>query len=104
MARPQRLTSAEIQIAFDDEAMRTAFPPILSPELLAQLLGLSVSTIYLWIAKGKLAGAVTKVGKHRLIWRNRAIETLFTRGISKNPQASIKSFGGYTNDNKSDVE
>jgi excisionase family DNA binding protein len=83
MARPQRLTTDEIQIAFEDEATRRAFPPILSPEQFANLFGISVSTAYHWISKGLLKGAVTKIGKHRRILRNRAIEILFNRNQAK---------------------
>lgn len=84
MARTHRLTSDEIQIAFDEKAMQNQYPPILTPELFAQLFGISVSTTYFWIANGLLKGAVTKVGKHRRIWRNRAIEILFNRNLPKN--------------------
>ena len=83
MARTQRLTAAEIQVAFDEEAMRQKFGPILSPEQFATLFGISTSTTYYWIAAGRLKGAVTKIGKHRFIWRNRAIEILFNRNQPK---------------------
>ena len=83
MARPQRLTSNEIQLAFDEKAMQEQYPPILSPEQFAKLFDISVSTTYFWIAEGRLKGAVTKVGKHRRIWRNRAIEILFNRNLPK---------------------
>jgi excisionase family DNA binding protein len=86
MARTQRLTSDEIQLAFDDKAMQAQFPPVLSPEQFAQLFGISVSTTYFWISQGLLKGAVTKVGKHRRIWRNRAIEILFNRNQPKEQQ------------------
>jgi excisionase family DNA binding protein len=83
MARPQRLTADEIQRAFGDEAARAKFPPILSPEQFAELFGVSVSTTYFWISQGLLRGAITKVGKHRRIWRNRAVEILFNRNQPK---------------------
>jgi excisionase family DNA binding protein len=57
--------------------MADRFPAILAPAQLAQLLGLSVKTIYEWIAKGRLDGAFRKRGKHVLIWRDRAIDLLF---------------------------
>jgi excisionase family DNA binding protein len=79
MAKPQQLRTPEIQQAFDEEVIKAAYPPILSPEQFAQLFGISVSTTYFWISKGLLKGAVTKVGKHRRIWRNRAIEIIFNR-------------------------
>jgi len=52
-------------------------PVIVSPVQLASLLGLSVKTVYEWIAKGRLDGAFRKRGKHVLIWRDRAIDLLF---------------------------
>jgi excisionase family DNA binding protein len=52
-------------------------PPILSPAQLAALAGLSPSTIYEWITKGRLDRAFRKRGKHVLIWRDRAIDILF---------------------------
>src|SRR5262249_52355420 len=52
-------------------------PVIVSPAQLASLLGLSVKTVYEWIAKGRLDGAFRKRGKHVLIWRDRAIDLLF---------------------------
>ncbi len=52
-------------------------PPILSPNQLAELLGLSVKTIYEWVARGRLDGAFRKRGKHCLIWRDRALNILF---------------------------
>ena len=65
--------------------MQEKYPPILSPEQFAELFGISVSTTYFWISKGLLKGATTIVGKHRRIWRNRAIEILFNRNLPKNP-------------------
>jgi hypothetical protein len=53
------------------------FPVILSPAKLAELLQLSPKTIYDWLARGRLDGAFRKRGKHILIWRDRAIDTLF---------------------------
>jgi excisionase family DNA binding protein len=50
---------------------------IVSPKELAALLGLSVKTIYEWIAKGYLNGALRKRGKHNLILRDRALQQVF---------------------------
>ena len=52
-------------------------PPIVSPTGLAEVLGLSVKTVYEWIARGRLDGAFRKRGKHVLIWRDRVIEEIF---------------------------
>ena len=63
---------------------RSSTRPSLCPlEQFAKLFDISVSTTYFWISKGLLKGAVTKVGKHRRIWRNRAIEIIFNRNLPK---------------------
>ncbi|MDB5306933.1 MAG: hypothetical protein JWO38_1135 [Gemmataceae bacterium] len=54
------------------------FPPVLSPRQLAELLGRSPKTVYEWMARGRLDGAYRKRGKHALIWRDKALEILFT--------------------------
>ncbi len=74
--RARKLSKAEIQQAFADGS-GAQFPPILSPAQLAELLNLSVKTIYDWIANGRLDGAFRKRGKHNLIWRDRALALLF---------------------------
>lgn len=70
--RPKPLSDDEIRAAIPTDT-----PPILSPQQLAVLLGLSVKTIYEWIARGRLDGAFRKRGKHNLIWRDRAFKILF---------------------------
>jgi excisionase family DNA binding protein len=74
--RSRQLSKDEIQQAFA-EGSGAQFPPILNVAQLAELLQISVKTIYEWIAKGRLDGAFRKRGKHHLIWRDRAIEILF---------------------------
>jgi len=66
----------EIERAFA-ESSNSKTGPILSPQQLAELLNLSVKTIYEWIARGRLDGAFRKRGKHNLIWRDRALNTVF---------------------------
>lgn len=65
---------ADLQKSFGPDS---GVPAILSPHQLAELLGLSVKTIYEWIAKGRLDGAFRKRGKHNLIFRDRALSLLF---------------------------
>lgn len=74
--RSRQLSKDEIQQAFA-EGRGAQFPPILNVAQLAELLQISVKTVYKWIAKGRLDGAFRKRGKHHLIWRDRAIEILF---------------------------
>ncbi|MAT69394.1 MAG: DNA-binding protein [Planctomycetaceae bacterium] len=52
-------------------------PEIVSPDQLAQLLRISVNTVYAWIAAGRLDGCFRKRGKHNLIVRARAIDRIF---------------------------
>ena len=68
-----KLTDQEIAEAFSSTG-DASIPPILSPQQLADLVGLSVKTIYEWISKGRLDGTFRKRGKHCLIWRDRAIK------------------------------
>jgi excisionase family DNA binding protein len=72
----KKLTHAEIQRALTREG-EVAIPPIISPAQLAALLGLSVKTIYEWIARGRLDGCYRKRGKHALIWRDRVFDLIF---------------------------
>jgi excisionase family DNA binding protein len=74
--KKSHLTPDEIARPFTGE-LGGQFPPILSPEQLAHLLGKSVKTVYDWMAKGRLEGAYRKRGKHALIWRDRALDILF---------------------------
>ena len=75
-SRSTRLSQQEIRHAFADGAAAEV-PVILSPQQLAGLLGLSVRTVYEWIAKGRLDGAFRKRGKHILIWRDKVIDVIF---------------------------
>jgi excisionase family DNA binding protein len=75
-SRKLTLTDDEIARAFTGAAAEQ-FPVILSPEQLAELLQLSVKTIYEWMSKGRLDGAYRKRGKHALIWRDRALDIIF---------------------------
>jgi len=68
----KQLSMQEIQDALVDLA-----PPIVNPQQLAELVGVGRSTIYEWIAKGRLDGAFRRRGKHQLIWLARAIQILF---------------------------
>ncbi len=74
--RKLKLTADEITRPFTAE-LTAEYPPILSPEQLAELLGQSVKTIYEWMAKGRLDGAYRKRGKHALFWRARALDIIF---------------------------
>jgi len=74
--RKPNLSKEEIARPFGD-ARGGPYPVILSPGQLAELTGLSIKTIYDWIAKGRLDGAFRKRGKHVLVWRDRAIDILF---------------------------
>jgi hypothetical protein len=69
-----KLSRSEIRDAFTGGK----WPEVLSVVQLAELVGKSPKTMYLWIDEGKLDGAVKKQGKHWLIWRDKAIECLFS--------------------------
>lgn len=70
------LTKAELQAPFAGE-MGQLFPIIMSPEVFAKLLGRKVKTVRGWMSQGRLDGCYRKRGKHCLIWRDRALATIF---------------------------
>ena len=71
-----KISRAELEALFTGE-LGNLHKPILSPAGLANLLGLSVKTIYGWIAAGRLDGCFRKRGKHNLIWRDKALDRIF---------------------------
>ncbi len=77
MPRGIQLKPAELKAAFDDEAMRQQYPPVLNVQQVSGLLGLSPKTIYYWMAQGRLDGSCRKRGKHNLFWRDRVLELVF---------------------------
>lgn len=74
-----KLQIAEIKEAFSGPDGER-FPPILSPQQVAAMVGLKVKTIYDWVTKKRLDGTFRKRGKHILFWRDRVIDKLFNGG------------------------
>jgi len=74
--RKPKLSIDEIKRAFQSDS-GNAFPPIVSPKQLADILGYSIKTIYEWIAEGRFDGAFRKRGKHLRFWRDAALELFF---------------------------
>ncbi len=70
------LSKEELRRAFGSEA-GSRVPPIVSPAELADLLGMSVKTIYEWIARGRLDGSFRKARQTHIDLRDRAIEIIF---------------------------
>lgn len=75
--KPPALTAADLSRPFGGD-LAVRYPPVLSPRQLADLLGKSRKTVYDWLARGRLDGAARRRGKHVLIWRDRALEILFS--------------------------
>ncbi len=74
--KPKPFSEEELALAFPVGG--DAAPPVLSPQQLAAMLGLSRKTIYEWISRGRLDGAFRRRGKHTLIWRDRALNLIFS--------------------------
>ena len=70
------ITRDELQKPFEGELARD-WPPVLSPAQVSDLLGISVSTLYEWVSKGRLDGAFRRRGKHLLFWRDRLLDIVF---------------------------
>lgn len=70
------LSRSELRQPFEGDCGDT-WPPIMSPRQLAELLGVSRSTLYAWVAEGRFAGTFRRRGKHLRFWRDRALEAFF---------------------------
>ncbi|HVK08498.1 MAG TPA: helix-turn-helix domain-containing protein [Gemmataceae bacterium] len=75
--RPKPLTEAELAAACRDGS-GVPLKPVMSPDEFAEFVGLSVKTVYEWLARGRFSNAARRRGKHVLIWRDRAISELFS--------------------------
>lgn len=73
------LTPKEIAAAFADPVWAQRFPPILNIDQAAELSQIPKQTLYAWRSQGRLAGCSRKVGKHLRFFRDRFIQTLFTK-------------------------
>lgn len=72
-----RLKPKEVHAAFESDPARECWPPVMSVQQVAKLLGLSPKTLYEWMSKGRLDGAYRRRGKHALFWRDRVLDVVF---------------------------
>ncbi len=77
MSRPIDLRKSEIDTAFRDESAKGIPSPTVTVKEAAELLKVSIKTIYFWIQLGRFDGCFRKRGKHIRFWRNRLIEHFF---------------------------
>lgn len=59
------------------ESILQSLPPVISPQQLATAIDIQRSTVYEWIAKGRLDGCFRKRGKHNLLVTEATIEQIF---------------------------
>ena len=71
-----RIDQTELDHAFFDNS-GGRFPPVLNVQQAAELLHVSINTIYEWSSKGYLKGCGRKRGKRLFFWRDRLISELF---------------------------
>ena len=76
-----KLTDKEIGLSFSDPLWAERFPPIMSLEQAADLLGLPKATIYDWRSRGLLGSCSRKCGKRVHFFRNRLIDLVFNKGL-----------------------
>ncbi len=62
----------------DTKGIGEGLPSVISPQMLADLFGLSVKTIYDWVSQGRLDNCSRKRGKHWLINRDCAVEEIMS--------------------------
>lgn len=75
-AKSKILADEEIGRSFEGNWGKT-YPPVLSIAQASELLQISRSTIYEWIAKGRLDGCFRRRGKHIRLWRDKLIDIIF---------------------------
>ena len=74
--RKKPLSKADLHRAFSDGSGSNV-KVILTVDELSALTGVAKSTLYQWIAQGRLDGTFRKRGKAILFWRDRVIAQLF---------------------------
>lgn len=77
MSESIHLKKDEIRAAFDTPDLREQFPPVLDVDGVAKLLHKTPKTIYDWVERGRLNGAVRRQGKHLFFWRDAVIDKIF---------------------------
>ena len=70
------IDQAELDRAFFENS-GGRFPPVLNVHQAAELLQVSINTIYEWSSKGYLKGCSRKRGKRLFFWRDRLVSELF---------------------------
>lgn len=73
------LTAAEVAAAV--KGFKWEATPIMTLSQAAELLQLPLSTLYEWSSRGLLDRCSRKVGKRRLVFRDRLIQTIFNTGL-----------------------
>jgi len=80
--QPLHLTDAEIARTFSDNKWAEKFPPVLTVDEAAQLVGVPKATLYNWSSRGLLRGCARKVGRHLRIVRDKFIKRVFNEGLN----------------------
>ena len=74
-----KLTAKELAGLFADPIWAARFPPILTPDQAAELLGVSKQTLYSWSSCGLLDPCKARVGKHLRLARDRLVALFFNK-------------------------
>jgi excisionase family DNA binding protein len=77
-----RLSAEEIHRVFSDPKWAEAYPPILTVDQAASLLGVPKATIYDWSSRGRFSGCARRLGKHLRFFRDRLLLQVFNEGLS----------------------
>jgi len=70
-------TPERVQTLFGNSQAAGKWPPVLTVDQAASLLGIAKSTLYEWRGRGRLKGCCRKRGKHLRFLRDRLIQTFF---------------------------
>lgn len=75
------LTPEDAAALFADPAWAAAYPPVLTVEQAAALVGVPKQTVYAWSSQGLLRGCSRRVGKHLRVLRSKFIQKVFNEGL-----------------------
>lgn len=89
MKRIANRDAEELRLENLRRSIPAELPLTVSPKQFADLLSLSVKTIYEWLARGLLETVAIKQGKHVRILARAGLELFFTRKLGR--QVNVRS-------------
>ena len=81
MDAKRKLTAKELAALLSDPSWRSPLPPLMTIDEVATALRVSKDTVYAWSSQGLLDDCKLKVGRKRLIIRDKFFNRLINEGL-----------------------